>query len=496
MQNQPVHYYSEDISDFNIADVEHVRVLLAKAAENAQGKDCSVGDTGGSCIDKDTPAGATTYGVHELSSHLMHFLNNVEEYPADENSISKLNVSPSPYCVLVYVTGMTFTYQLLEPDLRKVFGLYGEVEGVQICPGGESAIIRFYTWDDAATSIRVLNDKVLNGVKGRLCVEWFYPPGPQRQVCLSEDSALQTDFVVVAERSNPEAPSLPSASYCDSFGYHPRSRSFVTDEDVSGERGADRTISAVPQDDTGPRKSEGQTIRKYTCRFEIGIENDRDFHVARRIIGTKGVNMKRIVKMSDAKLRLRGRGSGFLEGNLRQESNEPLHLCISCVDPIGYRTATREVEVLLEGIYEEYRSYCKDYNLDFPEGLTVTMKEHPLLAQSSTSVDSVAGGQENQNGHHHQWEGSEGWHGGEFYPRGYFRARDGESAEFEWPANVPSIEEIEKLIDERNEARRMCNFKEADRIRDLLRANGIGLMDEPGGRGKGSEVTTWRFWRQ
>ena len=35
--------------------------------------------------------------------------------------------------------------------------------------------------------------------------------------------------------------------------------------------------------------------------------------MARRIIGAKGTNMKRIVKQTEAKLRLRGVGSGYFE---------------------------------------------------------------------------------------------------------------------------------------------------------------------------------------
>eukprot|EP00913_Durusdinium_trenchii_P030981 g29017.t1 len=61
--------------------------------------------------------------------------------------------------------------------------------------------------------------------------------------------------------------------------------------------------------------------------------------------------------------------------------------------------------------------------------------------------------------------------------------------------NLRDQQEIEKLIDERNEARRANNFPEADRIRQLLHSRGVALMDEPGGRGKGAEVTTWRYWR-
>ena len=39
---------------------------------------------------------------------------------------------------------------------------------------------------------------------------------------------------------------------------------------------------------------------------------------------TTAENMQDIVK-----LRLRGKGSGFKEGPHKEESNEPLHLCIS-----------------------------------------------------------------------------------------------------------------------------------------------------------------------
>ncbi len=71
---------------------------------------------------------------------------------------------------------------------------------------------------------------------------------------------------------------------------------------------------------------------KFTCKFEIQIENDNcEFQVARKIIGSKvlfklnkGCNMKNIVEScklgnlhlsEPVKLRLRGRGSGYKEGN-------------------------------------------------------------------------------------------------------------------------------------------------------------------------------------
>jgi len=188
-------------------------------------------------------------------------------------------------------------------------------------------------------------------------------------------------------------------------------------------------------------------IRKYTCRFDIQIENDKEFHVARRIIGQKGSNMKRIVKQAgyDAKLRLRGRGSGFLEGAQKQESQEPLHLCVSCKDFQGYRAAIEQVEELLAEIYADYNEYSS-------QNLGIVMHEHPLLYQPTTPLPFT-------------------------------------------PCNETPDPDVESLIEQRNEARRVCNFPEADRIRDVLRDRGIGLMDEPGGRGRGTEVTTWRFWK-
>jgi cysteinyl-tRNA synthetase len=49
--------------------------------------------------------------------------------------------------------------------------------------------------------------------------------------------------------------------------------------------------------------------------------------------------------------------------------------------------------------------------------------------------------------------------------------------------------DIERLIGERGEARKAKNFKESDRIRDLLATAGVLLEDQPGGK------TLWRRGR-
>jgi hypothetical protein len=115
---------------------------------------------------------------------------------------------------------------------------------------------------------------------------------------------------------------------------------------------------------------------KLTCRYEIQIENEREFQVARRIIGSKGCNMKRILEESILmnnenknysndnanellKLRLRGRGSGYKEGPDQQESNESLHLCVSAKDELIYNNACSRVERLLSSIYSEYTEFSR-----------------------------------------------------------------------------------------------------------------------------------------
>jgi hypothetical protein len=35
---------------------------------------------------------------------------------------------------------------------------------------------------------------------------------------------------------------------------------------------------------------------KYTCKYHVQIENDKEFQVARRLIGARGSNMKKIIE--------------------------------------------------------------------------------------------------------------------------------------------------------------------------------------------------------
>ena len=116
---------------------------------------------------------------------------------------------------------------------------------------------------------------------------------------------------------------------------------------------------------------EEKNYGKYTCKYEILIPNDKEFQVARRLIGSKGCNMKKILSECKAnnnandniKLRLRGRGSGYKEGPQNKESDEPLHLCISAKNQEEMKKACAKVDDLLNKIYEDYKKFCIKNNI-------------------------------------------------------------------------------------------------------------------------------------
>ena len=340
----------------------------------------------------------------------------------------------SPTGVHVCVEGVPFQYQLTDDDLMKVFSRYGCVSNITVMDDGGSAVVQFTLPGDAAKATSALDGKVLNGVHGALRVTLF--------------------------------PAVPSGRISQPVG--------------------------APND----------YMKKFTCRFDIPLEIEREFYVSKRIIGQKGINMKRIVSslpsLDSAKLRLRGRGSGFLEGPLKQESNESLHLCVSCKDGESYAIVIREVTALLEEVYAQYDCWCAERGFHRPLP-KVLPRNHPDSHNSSYDNYSAP-----KSLYPPTW-GNDWKPSGEYgqtpSPQSY-STHAGVSA-VNTPPDIATpgragrcpldAATIERLIEERNEARRVCNFKEADRLRDILRSYGIGLMDEPGARGKGTEVTTWRF---
>ncbi len=83
----------------------------------------------------------------------------------------------------------------------------------------------------------------------------------------------------------------------------------------------------------------------------------------KRIIGKNGCFLKKIIqeaciKFGDfsTKIRLRGKGSGYLEQN-GKESEEPLMLCVSSLNYPTYANCCLLIESLLKKVYNDYYEY-------------------------------------------------------------------------------------------------------------------------------------------
>jgi len=178
----------------------------------------------------------------------------------------------------------------------------------------------------------------------------------------------------------------------------------------------------------------------------------------------------------DAKLRLRGKGSGFVERDSNTESNEPLQLCISCPREEGYTVAARMVEELLLKVYDEYNAWCRETGRP-GRALEIqkTERHHAGESNGSEPPPKRRGARVRKI-------------------RAAATPRVSSTERGEAPPNAPPVDEIEKLIADRNEARRKSEFAMADKIRDDLRARSVVLSDEKGGHGNGLTVTSWRYW--
>merc|ERR1712224_1015292 len=106
---------------------------------------------------------------------------------------------------------------------------------------------------------------------------------------------------------------------------------------------------------------------KFLCRYIVGIEQNRSFNVVRKLLGDHGAHMKAIAENTGAKLRIRGRGSGFKEGPDNVEANEPLMICVSATSSEMFQESTKDVERLLKDIHDQYYAFCEDRNLPRPQ---------------------------------------------------------------------------------------------------------------------------------
>ena len=121
---------------------------------------------------------------------------------------------------------------------------------------------------------------------------------------------------------------------------------------------------------------------KYVCNYLVQIENDENFLVTKRIIGKNGCFLKKIIQEAcikygdfSTKIRLRGKGSGYIEHN-GKESEEPLMLCVSSLNYPTYYNCCLLIDSLLRKVYNDYYEYSVKM---LPEELRYSMKRKQIL---------------------------------------------------------------------------------------------------------------------
>ena len=135
----------------------------------------------------------------------------------------------------------------------------------------------------------------------------------------------------------------------------------------------------------------------------IQIENDDNFFVTKRIIGKNGCFLKKIIqeaciKFGDfsTKIRLRGKGSGYIEHN-GKESEEPLMLCVSSLNYPTYYNCCMLIDGLMKKIYNDYYEYSLRI---LPEELRYSMKKKQVIKHEfvvNRFSSNSSGNRENNN---------------------------------------------------------------------------------------------------
>lgn len=105
-------------------------------------------------------------------------------------------------------------------------------------------------------------------------------------------------------------------------------------------------------------RSQGQPRR--WCCFYLRMADVPDFDLVPMIIGRGGRNTRDIAAAADAKVRVRGQGSGHLEVTTRREAPTPLMLVVATESDnrSGFHLAVRMATDLLRSVELRYSRHC------------------------------------------------------------------------------------------------------------------------------------------
>uniref|UniRef100_A0A7S3ZDV0 K Homology domain-containing protein n=1 Tax=Lotharella globosa TaxID=91324 RepID=A0A7S3ZDV0_9EUKA len=97
----------------------------------------------------------------------------------------------------------------------------------------------------------------------------------------------------------------------------------------------------------------------FAKKVVIDIPNTLGFNLKHRIIGPAGGFIKHIEERTFTRVFLRGRGSGFIEGALGREMDEPLFLYITGTNNESIEEAKKLAEDLVKTVLKDYIQFAQ-----------------------------------------------------------------------------------------------------------------------------------------
>eukprot|EP00929_Paragymnodinium_shiwhaense_P000203 TRINITY_DN100449_c0_g1_i1.p1 TRINITY_DN100449_c0_g1~~TRINITY_DN100449_c0_g1_i1.p1 ORF type:complete len:460 (-),score=87.99 TRINITY_DN100449_c0_g1_i1:464-1843(-) len=109
----------------------------------------------------------------------------------------------------------------------------------------------------------------------------------------------------------------------------------------------------------------------YKCRYLVGIDDDSDFRVVRRLLGPGGENMQFIVAEAAeaggrARVSVRGRGASRAAPGDRSGNDGPLEVILDATTEASFERSCELIEDMLQDIQDQRMDFCEDRGLPAP----------------------------------------------------------------------------------------------------------------------------------
>jgi hypothetical protein len=90
------------------------------------------------------------------------------------------------------------------------------------------------------------------------------------------------------------------------------------------------------------------------------------FDLVPKLIGRGGGNLRKIAEATAAKIRIRGKGSGHLEGATHEEAQIPLMIAVTSDshERDGFKAAISRTLAEVRAIEEKYKLFCQTHGLE------------------------------------------------------------------------------------------------------------------------------------